>query len=67
MKRRKTYFARNEHERKFDDERRESIAKYGSKADRELYLQNQEILNIIRENNEILKDIFAMVKAMTDE
>lgn len=42
------YFARNDAEKKFDDEIRETLLKFGTKTEMALYLQNQMILNELR-------------------
>lgn len=42
------YFARNENEKNFDDEIRETLLRFGDKAQMALYLQNQMILNELR-------------------
>lgn len=42
------YFARNEKEKKFDDEIRDTLLRFGDKAQMALYLQNQMILNELR-------------------
>ena len=42
------YYAANAEERRFDDQIRTAVRKHGSKADMALYIQNQEILSILR-------------------
>ena len=55
------YFARNERERQLDNELSEIVSMKGSDVEIALFTQNQEILKIIRESNEIIKDMFYMI------
>ena len=53
------YYARNEQDKIFDTQIRAAMHKDASKAQMALYIQNQEILNLLRklseENAEILR------------
>ena len=42
------YYARSEADKRFDDQIRSNVKKGGDKAMMALYLQNQEILNLLR-------------------
>ncbi len=56
------YYARNNEEREFDNEMRERIRKHGTKAEMALYIQNQEILNILRHIDNNIKDLARYVE-----
>lgn len=43
------YYARSEQEKEFDDEIRNAVYNDGTKAEMALYIQNQEILNLLRQ------------------
>ena len=42
------YYARNEKEKEFDDCIRNAVYENGTKVEMALYVQNQEILNLLR-------------------
>lgn len=57
------YYAADVSERRFDDQIRKIVKKNGSKADMALYIQNQEILSMLR----AMRDMSGMKITLTSE
>lgn len=51
------YYARTDEERHFDDEIRSKIYSSGTKAEMALYIQGQEILNLLRRIDDEIENL----------
>lgn len=49
------YYTRNEQEKELDDWIRSAVYDNGTKAEMALYIQNQEILNLLRRLDDLTK------------